>query len=110
MTVYVLMQTSDASHHYPRIITIFKGVYESKEKAWEAIEREYQPLLKIIEEYKYTIRGIYIDSSSLTVEYENFVEDFYCCETYDILETEVKQRKVKTWKKQTLGSERRRIL
>ena len=90
MTVYVLMQTSDASHHYPRIVTIFKGVYDSKEKAWEAIEREYYPLLKIIEEHKYKIRSIRIDSSALTVECEDFIEDFYFCETYNILETEVK--------------------
>lgn len=90
MTVYVLMKTSDDGRHYPRIVTVFKGVYDSKEKVWEAIERNYYPLLKIIEETKYTIRRVNIDSDGLTIEYENFIEDLYFYEAFDILETEVK--------------------
>ena len=90
MSVYVLMKTSDDSHQYLRISTVFRGVYDSKEKAWEAIERDYYSLLKIIEETKYTIRGVRINSCGLTIEYENFIEDLYFCETFDILETEIK--------------------
>lgn len=90
MTVYVLLKSSDDSRNYPRIVTVFKGVYDSKEKAWEAIERNYYPLLKIIEETKYTIRGVRIDSDELIIEYENFIEDLYFYETFDIIETEVK--------------------
>ena len=92
MTVYVLIKSLFASHHYPQNRTNCKGVYDSMEKAWEAIERDYYSLLKIIEETKYTIRGVRIDcySHELTIEYENFIEDFYFCETFDIIEAEIK--------------------
>lgn len=90
MTVYVLIKSLFASHHYPQNRTNCKGVYDSKEKAWEAIERDYYSLLKIIEETKYTIQGVRIDSYGLTIEYENFIEDLYFCETFDIIETEIK--------------------
>ena len=90
MSVYVLMKTSDNSHQYPLISTVFKDVYDSIEKAWKAIERDYYSLLKIIDETKYTIRGVRINSCGLTIEYENLIEDLYFCETFDIIEAEIK--------------------
>ena len=89
MTVYALTKHTHASHHYPTDRTEFKGIYDSIEKAWEAIEHDYYPLLKNIEELKYKIRGVRINSCGLTIEYEKFFEDLYFCEMFDILETEV---------------------
>lgn len=90
MVVYVVTNSIFASHYYPQNRTNFKGVYDSKEKAWEAIERDYYSLLRSIKETKYTIRGIRINCCGLTIEYEDFIEDIYVCETFDITETEIK--------------------
>ena len=89
MTVYILTKTIFESWNYPQVHTNFKGAYGSIEKAWKAIEQDYYPLLKIIEELKYTIRNVRIDATGLAISYENFLDDHYYKETFYIETVEV---------------------
>lgn len=66
-----------------------EGVFDNKEKVWYVIEKMFYNHIEKVQEQSYKIKSVIIKENVLRMDYENFPEDLYGTDYYEILEMRI---------------------